>query len=281
MAKKTQEPQFYLSKINTKVLNYNVYVMKPSEKMMYGLILLLIGGAIGLVFYGGLFKNEDGSSTLMTTISNIVVFLLVGLFANKMFLPMIADSLKRKRIEKLKKQFCDFASALTTALATGMNVNDSLLAVCDDLKEQYTDKAFIVQEVNEIINGVNNNIPIETMLEDFGIRSGVPDISNFATVFATCYRTGGDIKSIVRRTTEIISEKVMISSEIQTAITSNKMQMNVMNVIPIVIVFMMRMMSSEFSQSFSSIVGVIGLTVSAALTIAAYKLGQKIMDIKG
>lgn len=280
MAKQNNEPQYYVSKINTQVLNYNVYVMKAAEKLLYMLLLFVAGGSVGLIFYGGLFKSE-GQATLMTTISNLVVFSVVGLLAIKYFLPTINASLKKKRTEKLKKQFCDFASALTNALASGMNMNDSLQAVYNDLQSQYSEDAFIVKEVQEIINGVNNNIPIETMLEDFGTRSGINDIVNFSKVFATCYRTGGDIKSVVRRTTEIISEKIMISSEIETAITSNKMQMNIMNVLPIVIVFMMRMMSQDFANSFSSIIGVVGLTVSVALTIGAYKLGQKIMDIKG
>lgn len=280
MAKKNQEPQFYISKINTQVMNYCVYVMTPSEKILYSLLLLAAGGAVGLIFYGGLFK-ENGETTLMTMISNAIVFTLVGLFAIRSFLPVITESLRKKRIDKLKKQFVDFATALTNALASGMNMNDSLAAVYKDLQTQYSEEAFIVQELNEIINGVHNNIPVETMLEDFGNRSGVPDILNFAAVFATCYRTGGDIRSIVRRTTEIISEKIMISSEIGTAMTSNKMQMNIMNVLPIVIVFMMRMMSQDFAESFSTIIGVIGLTVSAGLTIASYKLGKKITDIKG
>lgn len=280
MAKKVQEPQYYVSRINTKVINYHVYVMKTSEKLLYRALLLIVGGAIGLVFYGGLFK-EDGAATFMTIISNFIVFILVGALANKYFLPVITESLRKKVLDKLKIQFCDFASALTNALASGMNMNDSLYAVYNDLKNQYSEDAYIVQEVREIINGMDNNIPIETMLEDFGNRSGLQDIQNFSTVFATCYRTGGDIKSIVRRTTEIISEKIMITSEIETAITSNKMQMNVMNFLPILIVFMMRMMSKDFAESFATIVGVIGLSVSVALTIAAYKLGQKIMDIKG
>lgn len=280
MAKKNKEPQFYISKINTQVMNYRVYVMTPSEKLFYTLLLLAVGGAVGLIFYGGLFK-ENGEATLLTMISNVIVLALVGLFAIRNFLPVITESLRKKRIDKLKKQFVDFASALTNALASGMNMNDSLAAVYTDLQSQYSEEAYIVKELGEIINGVHNNIPVETMLEDFGNRSGVPDILNFATVFATCYRTGGDIKAIVRRTTEIISEKIMISSEIETAMTSNKMQMNIMNVLPIVIVFMMRMMSQDFADSFSTIIGVIGLTVSAGLTIAAYKMGKKITDIKG
>lgn len=280
MAKAEKEPQYYTSKINTQVLNYNVYVMKSTERTFYLLLLMLAGGAVGLVFYGGLFK-ENGQTTIMTIISNVVVFGLGGLLAIRYFLPVLTERLRKKRLDKLKKQFCDFASALTNALASGMNMNDSLQAVYQDLLVQYSEDSYIVQEVGEIINGVNNNIPVETMIEDFGLRSGITDIVNFATVFATCYRTGGNIKSVVRRTTEIISEKIMIASEIETSLTSNKMQANIMNVLPIIIVLIMRFMSPEFSQSFSSVAGVIGLTISAAITVAAYKLGQKIMDIKG
>lgn len=280
MAKAEKEPQYYTSKINTQVLNYNVYVMKSTERTFYLLLIMLAGGAVGLVFYGGLFK-ENGQTTIMTIISNVVVFGLGGLLAIRYFLPVLTERLRKKRLDKLKKQFCDFASALTNALASGMNMNDSLQAVYQDLLVQYSEDSYIVQEVGEIINGVNNNIPVETMIEDFGLRSGITDIVNFATVFATCYRTGGNIKSVVRRTTEIISEKIMIASEIETSLTSNKMQANIMNVLPIIIVLIMRFMSPEFSQSFSSVAGVIGLTISAAITVAAYKLGQKIMDIEG
>lgn len=280
MSKKDNQQGYLVSRINTQVIDYSVYVMSASDKLMYSAILLIIGGIVGLIFYGGLFKS-NGQATLMTTISNVVVFAVVGLLAIKLFMPIINDSLKTKRQNKLKKQFCDFASALTNSLASGMNMMDSLNAVYLDLQAQYSEDSLIVLEIKEIINGMNNNIPIEEMLSDFADRSGIDDIENFAKVFKTCYRTGGDIKSIVRRTTDIISEKIMISSEIETTITSNKMQMNIMNVIPIVIVFMMRIMSSEFAESFSSLIGIIGLTVCVGLTFASYKLGQKIMDIKG
>ncbi len=211
--KKEKEPPYYLSRIGTKVLNYRVYVLSAGQRLLYSLILLLAGGAIGLVFYGGLFK-ENGESTFLTYLSGLVVFVLVGALAIRFFLPIVTESLRKKRENLLKHQFCDFASALTNALASGMNMTDSLSAVYGDLREQYSDDSHIVREVKEIIDGTNNLIPVETMLLDFGERSGIPDITNFANVFATCYRTGGNLKTIVRRTTEIISEKIMIASEI-------------------------------------------------------------------
>ena len=119
------------------------------------------------------------------------------------------------------------------------------------------------------------------MIFDFGKRSGVHDIMNFSIVFSTCFRSGGNVKSVVRRTAEMISEKMIITSEIETTITSNKMQMNIMNVLPIFIVLMMRVMSSEFAESFSSAIGVLVLSIAAVMFLMAYRWGQKIMDIKG
>lgn len=280
MAKKNDQPQYFLSRINTTVLNYNVYIMRPSEKMLFSLGLLIIGGTVGLIFYGDLFRS-NGVNTIATYISNVVVFMLVGILAIKWFLPVVTESLRQKRIKKLRSQFCDFASSLTNSLGSGMNMRDALVAVYEDLRSQYSDEAYIVLEVRELLDGMNNNIQIEKMLTDLGARSGVPDIMNFGVVFETCYRTGGDIKSIVRRTTEIISEKNIISSEIETTITSNKTQMSVMNVLPIVIVLIMRMMSPQFAASFGSIIGVIGLTIAAGVFVLAYNMGRKIVDIKG
>ena len=280
MAKKDAQPQYLVSRINNQVRNYNVYIMEPSEKLMYTLLVALCGGAVGLIFYGGLFKR-DGVATMATTISNAVVFVGMALIALKLFMPIITESLRQKQISKLRTQFCDFAPALANALGSGMNVQEAMEATYRDLVTQYSEDELIVQEVREILDGVRNNISVEDMILDFGQRSGVPDIVNFGIVFATCFRTGGNIKSIVRRTSEVISEKLIIASEIETTITSNKMQMSIMNVLPIVIVLMMRLLSAEFAASFASALGVLALTISAGLFIGAYKWGQKIMDIKG
>lgn len=283
MLKKKQkqtEPQYYVSSMNNLVLNYKVYVMKPTEKLLFFLLTFIVGGLVGLIFYGGLFK-ENGEATILTIISNVFVFVAVGFLASKIFIPIINQTLKNKRLKKLKMQFRDFLDSLSNSLSGGMNVNDAIFNARSDLESQYSDDAYIVKEVGEMISGIQNNIPLEELLRDFGTRSGNDDISNFATVFETAYRTGGNIKEIIRRTTDIISEKIMIAEEIQTKITSNKMQMQIMNVIPIFLVLMLRTSSSEFDAAFGSVVGVVCMTIGVAFFLIAYKLGQKMMDVKG
>ena len=71
-----------------------------------------------------------------------------------------------------------------------MNISQALQSAQSDLSAQYAPDAYISLELQEILDGVNNNIPVETMLEDFGARSGIADIASFATVFSTRYRTG-------------------------------------------------------------------------------------------
>ena len=277
---KEQEPQYYMSQLNNPMLNYRVYVFGAREKVLFSLLTFGIGGAVGLIFYGGLFK-ANGETTLATVISNCVVFCLIGGIASKIFIPTIREKLRKKRITRLKTQFRDFLTTLSTAMSGGMNVQDSLISAYRDMEVQYSKDAYMVKEIAEMLSGIQNNIALENMLADFGYRSGVDDISNFATVFSTCYRTGGNLKEVLRRTTSIISDKMVIAEEIETTLTSNKMQMMIMNVIPIFLVLMMKSMSSEFSEAFASVVGVIATSVSVAIFIAAYVLGQKIMDIKG
>ena len=277
---KKVEQQYLVSPINNKVLNYNVYVMVLWEKILYMILFFIAGGAVGLIFYGGLFKS-DGVTTTATYISNGIVFCGVGLLACKIFMPLRTEQLRKKRIGKLRKQFVEFLSALTTSLSSGMNVTDSLYSALQDLTVQFTEKSLIVQEVNEILAGIENNVDVETMLQNFGERSGISDVSNFAKVFSVCFRTGGNLKEIVRRTSDVISEKVAISEEIETKLTSNKTQFKAMNVIPIILVLMLRTMSSQFAASFASIIGVIAMTIAVGIFIAAYRIGTKISDIKG
>lgn len=75
---KEREPKYIPSPLNNNMINYKEYYMSMNEKIGYSLLIFIIGGLVGLVFYGGLFKS-DGDATLATHISNIIFFVLWGL----------------------------------------------------------------------------------------------------------------------------------------------------------------------------------------------------------
>lgn len=281
MAKKERGPQYIMSALNTPMINYNEYYMNGQEKFVTFLISFVGGGLVGLVFYGNQFLDEEGNTTLASMICNLILFVVIGLIAFKFFKSMRTEQLLAKRKKELRKQFRSFLETLAVSLSSGMNILDSLLSSYNDLKVEYSEDAYIVAEVKEMIDGMQNNVPIEDMMASLGERSSIEDVKNFGIVFELCYRAGGNMKEVVRRTSDIISEKIQIEAEIETALTSNKSQFSVMMVIPVVMVLMIRTMMTAFAKSFSTVPGVIAVSVAVGIFIGAYKLGTKLTDIKG
>ena len=283
MAKKKKvkliEYQYVNSLINNPVMDYRVYVMNSMEKIMVSIALIVIGGLVGLVFYGGLFKR-DGDATLATYIADLIFFIIVGLYARKMFLPIYKNGRLKKRQDKLRIQFRDMMESLTASLSTGSNVLNAFNSALIDLKMQYTESDYIIIELQEIVDCIASNVNAEAAIHFFGERSGIEDIQTFADVFEICYRRGGDMKRIVRRTYDVISDKMAINDEIETKLTSNKMQHNAMSVMPIVVVALLRVTNASFAESFATVQGVLVNTVAIVIFVSAYKYGKKIIDIK-
>ena len=157
---------------------------------------------------------------------------------------------------------------------------ESFTSVYEDLKVQYDEGAFILRELELILSGIANNIEIEELLLDFGERSGVDDIKSFANVFKISYRKGGNIKDTIRTTHQILSDKMEISEEIETVVTSNKMEQNMMIAMPVLLVGLIKMMSPDFAANFATPTGILSTTIAVVMFVVAYYVGKNILDIK-
>lgn len=274
--KRSTEQQWAVNPINEQVLDYRVYVMNGTEKIMYSLLAFACGGMAGLLFYGGLFK-KDGVPTIMTYLANLSVFVMIGLVAVAIFLPMRRRQLLRKRTKDLRAQFRDMLSSLTASLSAGNTVLDSFFHAQKDMENQYGNTAYISTELDTIVRAARNNIDLETMVEDLAKRSGIEDIEDFANVFRVARGPGGNISSVMRQTHDIIGEKMAIEDEIASKMHSNEMELNVIMVAPIFIIAFLRFSSGTFSENFSKPSGVLATTVGLALFALAYIMGRKIV----
>lgn len=275
-----QEPEYFMSATNVPTLNYRVYNMKPVEKIVTFLVAFAAGAFVGYLFYGGIGKDEFDQPTTLTWVLNILIPTVIGFVAGRLFVPMRVKSIVTKRRNELNHQFRDMLEALTTSLGAGKNVNDSFFAVYEDMKVQYDSDAYILKELEVIISGIHNNVAIEDVLQDFGDRSDIDDIKSFANVFKISYRKGGNIKDIIRNTHNILSDKMEIAEDIETLVTSNKMEQNIMIIMPIALIGVIKMMSPEFAANFVTPTGIISTTVSIVIFVVAYFIGKAVLDIK-
>ncbi|MDR1590163.1 MAG: type II secretion system F family protein [Oscillospiraceae bacterium] len=279
-SKKDVRPQYGLSAANMRTLNYEVCRMGTAGRALTFLAGFAIGAAVGYLFYGGIGRDASGEPTALTYALNVLFGGGAGICAGFAGIPIRERGILRRRFIKLSRQFRDMLESLNTSLGAGKNVRDSFSAVYEDLKAQYEEDAYILRELEVILSGIANNIDIEDLLEDFGRRSGNADIASFAGVFRVCGRRGGDIKDAVRSTHEILSDKLEIREEIETAVTSSKTEQSIMMVMPVALIFIVKVMSPDFASNFTSAPGIAATTVAIALFVAAYFVGRAVLDIK-
>lgn len=278
--KEPLEPQYYDSPTGIPAYNYKVYYMTKIEKLFYFLIAFIVGAAVGYLFYGGIGKDDLGNPTTLTYVINVIICVITGVLAGKMFLPARTEQIIRKKQNELRLQFRELLDALATSIGSGKNIVESFKAAYDDLSIIYNEDASIIKELVIILDGNNNNIEIEKSLMNMGLRSGIEDVVSFANVFETCYRKGGDIKDVIKNTQQIINEKMEVQMDIETIVTSSKNEENIMTVLPIALIALIKMMSPEFSANFVTPVGIISTTVAVIMFVVARKVGKKVLDIK-
>lgn len=182
---------------------------------------------------------------------------------------------------ELNLQFRDGITSISSALNAGYSIENAICEAKKDLLLMYDENTIIVKEFQYMIYQMNNNQTVEEILQDFAERSSVEDIHNFAEVFITAKRTGGDIIKIIRTTSNSISDKLEVKREILTLITAKKFESNIMNVIPLGIILYMWVCSPGFLDPlYGNILGIGIMSVALLLYGVAYVISQQIINIE-
>ncbi|MBR1476540.1 MAG: type II secretion system F family protein [Lachnospiraceae bacterium] len=275
--KKEKLSQWTKNPLNETVMDYRVYEMSGFERAIYGLLAFIVGGACGLLFFSGMFKR-DGMATVYTYIADIVIFVVVGIAAAAFFIPIRRKQLLEKRRNDLRAQFRDMLESISASLAANGTIQDAFISAYSDMKMQYSEEAYITNELEQFQNAVRNNVALEDMIDDLGRRSGIEDIVDFADVFRVSRGPGGNMANVMRQTHDILGDKMTIEDEIDSKMNSNKLELNVIMVAPFAIVAMLKYTNPTFGDSFVTLRG-IGVSIVAIIMFAvAYVLGQKIVE---
>ena len=272
-------PKYCESLLKTKVLNYSEYYLSAKEKTLFSVGIFIISTVVALIMYGGIAGDENGSPTLTTYFLDAVICLAAGIISVKLVIPVIQEKLKRNRQKVIRQQFMDMLDSLSGSVASGNNAAKAFETSRNDLAMQYGEDSYIVQEVTLLLQGQQNFVSLDALLSDFGKRSGIAEIENFAQVFAVSYRKGGDFGRVIRDTYDILYNKIAIEQEIQTKIAATKNEFNIILVMPVAIMLMMKLSGGDFARNLGTPAGIAGVTVGILLIVAAIFIAGKITDI--
>jgi tight adherence protein B len=192
-----------------------------------------------------------------------------------------AKSLCRKRREKLRLQFRDALQALSSLLSAGRSVENAFMSLENDLVLLIGDsQSDLIVELRGIANRLNNGEQLEAVLQDFAKRSDLEEVRNFAEVITICKRAGGDLVEVVRRTSQLIGEKLDVELELSVLVSQKKFESKIMMGMPFAFVGILGFMAADYMQPLHEGMGILLLTVCLLLLTACSWWMMRIMDIR-
>ncbi|GIO31865.1 hypothetical protein J2TS6_30060 [Paenibacillus albilobatus] len=242
--------------------DYSVYVLGRFERAACVMSGALVFFGIGYLFYHQWFMA--------------LVLSLGGLLVPKFWR---RHMLERRRAA-LKVHFKQALYSLSSSLSAGRSVENGFREAISDLRMLDPDaENDLITELSIICARLEYGEPIEDALRDFSRRASMEDITNFADVFITCKRTGGDLVEVIRRTSSIIGEKLDIQQEIAVLVAQKKFESKALLAAPVLMLVFMNLTSGDYMTPMFSGIGMI-ISTFALLGLAGCLIWiVKIMNI--
>lgn len=248
---------------NSGLPDYSSYHFKGRERIFYFGQSLLIVAAFSYFFY---------RSWIAFLLLSPLLFWLMG---NR------KKELARKRRQELGEQFKDLILSVAANQKAGYSVENAFREAYKDMRLLYGEESMVCEEIRHIVLGLDNNVVLENMLYDLGMRSHHPDLMQFAEVFWIAKRSGGNMTDILQKTAQVIEQKQETDKEIQVMLSARRMEQKIMNLVPFLIISYISMTSTGFFDVlYHNAVGIAIMTVCLVVYVAAYRLSEKIVDIE-
>ena len=222
-------------------MNYLEYKRSKLEWLKLISLWLFISISFGLLFY----KSVVGG----------IIILPFGL----VFERVSRKRLIEKRKAELSSQFVEFLQVIMTSLKAGSSLERAVSSARERLYSLYNSDSMIINELISMESSLKMNIPIEDILYDFGKRSGIEDINQFAEVCKVSKRAGGNLIKVMEHTIRCIVDKNEMEREISALISGKKLESKFMTaILPAILLYlnlsMSDMMDSLYSGAFGRIV---------------------------
>ena len=244
-------------------MNYREYHFKPAEYMKYFICCVFVILALSYLFYG---KAEYG-----IFLSPVAVLMM----------HIIRNHLKNKRDMKLRQEFASFIRALTDSLRTGFSVENGFKECEKELELLYGKNSLLNRELKKMNRRIDLNENIESVVEEFALRTDVEDIRLFSQVFSVANKTGGRVNRMMKMVSDSINDRLIVSKEIEVSVYEKKLEQIIMIMVPPAIILYLKATSQELVELlYFTFAGKAVMTISLAVYILSVCLAYYIISEK-
>ena len=205
----------------------------------------------------------------------------VSLILMPLWLRWWREEMQQRKQQIFAVQLQESLRMLSAALEAGRSLENAICGVCEEMERQGTDDSLVGREFYRMRQQLALNWPVERVWQSFAGRTGQRDVVETAMVVSAGKRAGGNLISVMRKSTLQIAERMEVDREIDTLLSSKKTELVIMLAMPIGILLYMRIVFNEMiAHLYHNAPGVIVMSLALALYLAAAWWGQRIIRIE-
>ena len=206
---------------------------------------------------------------------------VIGDLAVPFLLKREAKRRAKKRRDALCLAFREFILSFGNSLKAGYSIENAFVSAYEDIRFLYDEQEDLLKECRWMIGQMDNNRSIEEVFSEFAQRSHVKDIQDFAYVFQTAKKSGGNLSRIIRDTAQLIGDKIAVREEIMLLTAAKRMEQSVMNLVPPGIMLYIGITSKGyFDALYHNVAGIVIMTGCLMLYFFSYFLAERIIAIE-
>lgn len=240
--------------------DYTTYDFNPMEGVLYTCVYIGISSVYSLLFYDSLIP------------------VILSLFLLKFYYKFLKEYLINRQKEKLLLEFKEWLFSLNTSLTSGYALENAISESLAEMDTLFGKKSYMYKEVLLMAGKLRLNIPLEEILHNFSIRSGLNDIYNFSEVISLVKKNGGDMINIIKNASETIGEEINLKNQITTAVSSSRYELYIMTAFPLVIIkYVDFTQPGFFTPLYHNLFGIIVMTVALSIYFASLAIANNIL----
>lgn len=243
--------------------DYRVYRLGVKEKLVISVVYMACTAVIAVLFF------------------NNIVICVAGIPGLYVVFRQISERKCEQRKRRLNIEFKEMLLALSANMAAGYSMEKAFIPVYQEMEDLYQGRSYIQGELKVIISGLEMSTEVRILLNDLADRSGLEDVREFARVSAVAGRSGGNLVRMMKKMVQTIEERLEVEDEIDTMITSKRMEYNIMSAMPFAIVLYLRVCNPGYMNAvYGNVAGVVAMLVCLLLVIITVIWGRKITNIR-
>ena len=149
------------------------------------------------------------------------------------YLQKTKQRLSQREESCMLQQFKDSITVLSGMLLSGYAVENAMEKTVGEMEVMWGKDSRIVGEYRVMLFQMGLNQTAEEVWQEFGRRSGLEEIEEFADIFSVVKRSGGELAKVIQLAVNQIQETSMTEEQIRVQTASRRYEQKIMTGMPI------------------------------------------------